>query len=684
MNVIEDIRDAVKPSHDHPVAKKVAIAAGAAGSAFASWALLPALLTKLANFALTKIPGYRGRVGRVELHPLGGSVSISGLYLAQQVDGHYEPLLEIDKATAVVHWKHLLTGALLADAIVEGPRAYIDLQTFQKADAPQPPAQPARAAAPKQEPTWQQKIRDLSPFQLNLEIRQGEVHVQGLPGQGLTDVALYDFQLSAFNISNSKRLSAGLLAQLECSARVMSSGRLSLYGQGYPLADSPAFNADLKLEGVDLTELAPFAREFAGVDVKRGKLATFIEAAAKDGKLGGYAKPVIDRLEVERVKDQGAGTFAKAVAVEAAIKLLESRKEDRIATKVEFDGRLDDPDLDILGTVGVTLKNAFIAALGGHFENRVWLQRAGSDETQAEIHFDQPKRSKFRRGFELVKDAGSRWAGDHATKMSAALAYYTAFSMAPLLLLIMAIAGLAFGKEAAQGQIMNQLTGLMGKQSAGMIQSMIQAAHKPAQGAIATVIGVVTLIAGASGVLSELKDSLNKIWQTEAPSGISALVKQNLKFLGIIAAIGFLLLVSLALSAGLAAVGKAAGGALPIPEWAMHIIEFFISWGIISSLFGLMYKVLPNVVIPWKDVWIGGLVTGLLFSLGKLGLGAYLGKGTVGSSYGAAGSILVVLLWVYYSGLIFFFGAEFTHVYSEHYGSRKHKPDEQPELKKAA
>jgi membrane protein len=213
---------------------------------------------------------------------------------------------------------------------------------------------------------------------------------------------------------------------------------------------------------------------------------------------------------------------------------------------------------------------------------------------------------------------------------------------------------------------------------------MIQAADQPLNGIVATLIGVITLIVGATGVLSELKTTLNKIWRIQEPDGLQALVKQNAKFLGLILAIGFLLLVSLAFSAGLAALGKVTGGMLPIPETLLHGINFIISFGIITVLFAAMFKVLPNVFIAWRDVWVGASVTSFLFSIGKLALGLYLGKGSVGSAYGSAGSILIVLMWVYYSGLIFYFGAEFTRVYAEQFGSRAGTSQDAPEIKKVA
>jgi membrane protein len=221
------------------------------------------------------------------------------------------------------------------------------------------------------------------------------------------------------------------------------------------------------------------------------------------------------------------------------------------------------------------------------------------------------------------------------------------------------------GREAAQGKIVEQIGGLVGKQSAAAIQSMIEAANRPSKAIFASMIGIVSLIAGATGVLSELKSALNKIWRTQEHSDVKEIVKKNVIFVGMLLGIGFLLTVSLVVSAAISGLGKFLGGLLPAPELILHTSNFVLSVGIITVLFAAMYRFLPNTKVEWRDVWVGAAVTSFLFNVGKLGLGLYLGKGAIGSSYGAAGSILVLLLWVYYSGLIFYFGAEFTKVYAD-------------------
>ena len=277
----------------------------------------------------------------------------------------------------------------------------------------------------------------------------------------------------------------------------------------------------------------------------------------------------------------------------------------------------------------------------------------------------------FASLLEIFKETFTRWSADSATTRAAALSYYTAFSMAPIILLAVALAGLMLGREAAQGRVMEQLAGLVGPQSAAAIQGMVEAANRRATtGALASIISVVSLVAGAIGVLSELKGALNQIWRTKAPGDLKELVRQNVIYVGFLLGIGFLLAVSLIISAVIAAMGKFAAGIIPCPDLILQTSEFIVSVGIITVLFAAMFKFLPDTEVKWHDVWLGAALTALLFNLGKLGLGLYLGRGAVSSANGAAGSMMIILLWVYYSGLIFYFGAEFTRLYAERFGSR--------------
>lgn len=271
----------------------------------------------------------------------------------------------------------------------------------------------------------------------------------------------------------------------------------------------------------------------------------------------------------------------------------------------------------------------------------------------------------------LLKDTIKEWGEDQAARLGAAVAYYTVFSLAPLLVIVIAIAGLIFGRQAVQGQIVNQVGGLVGAQGGQFIESMIANASKPSSGIIATVVGVVTLLLGATGLFGELQDSLNTIWEiAPKPRGIFETIRTRILSFAMVVVIAFLLLVSLVISAGLAALGHFLGGALPLPEFILQAINFVISFAIITVLFALIYKLLPDAEIAWHDVWIGAAFTSLLFTIGKLAIGLYLGHSSTASTYGAAGALVVLLLWVYYSAQILFFGAEFTQIYANRYGSK--------------
>ena len=256
--------------------------------------------------------------------------------------------------------------------------------------------------------------------------------------------------------------------------------------------------------------------------------------------------------------------------------------------------------------------------------------------------------------------------------MGAALAYYTIFSLAPLLIIAVAIAGLAFGMQAAQGEIAGQIQGLVGRDGAKAIEAMIQSAHKPARGVIGSLIGVFALFLGASGIFCEMHDALNSIWHVspDTKAGILSLVKERFLSFGMVLGIGFLLLVSLLLSALLAAVTKYLGGMLPIPAFWFESLDFLLSLLSITVLFAMIFKFLPDTKIAWSDVWIGAALTSLLFTAGKFVIGFYIGKSVSASAYGAAGSLVVVVAWIYYSALLLYFGAEFTRVYARTLGSQ--------------
>jgi len=275
----------------------------------------------------------------------------------------------------------------------------------------------------------------------------------------------------------------------------------------------------------------------------------------------------------------------------------------------------------------------------------------------------------------LLKETYNEWDRHEAPKLGAALAYYTVLALAPLLIVVIAVIGFVLGADAARGQIVAQIQGMVGSEGAKAIETVISNANKPATGIVASILGLVTLFVGASGVFGELRDSLNRIWDItpRATEGIVSQIRSRFLSFGMVLAIGFLLLVSLAVSAGLAAAGKFMGNMLPLPPFVFEALNLLVSVAFITVLFAMIFRFLPDERIAWSDVWLGAFTTALLFSIGKVAIGMYLGKASVGSAYGAAGSLVIVLVWVYYSAQIFFFGAEFTHVYSQRFGSLKGK-----------
>ncbi|WP_392530538.1 YihY/virulence factor BrkB family protein [Nostoc sp. C117] len=272
---------------------------------------------------------------------------------------------------------------------------------------------------------------------------------------------------------------------------------------------------------------------------------------------------------------------------------------------------------------------------------------------------------------QLFQETFKEWSEDKASRLAAALAYYTIFSIAPLLIIVIAIAGAVFGEEAARGQIVGQIQGLVGKGGAEFIQTAITNANKPQTGAMASIISIVVLLLGATGLFTELQDSLNTIWEVKAKPGrgINNMIRLRFLSFAMVLGIGFLLLVSLVISTALAALSTYFSNLIPGIDFVWPIINFILSFAITTFLFGLIFKVLPDVKIAWSDVLIGAILTSFLFSIGRFLLGQYLGNGSFGSAYGAAGSLVVILAWVNYAAQILFFGAEFTQVYSRRHGS---------------
>ena len=285
-------------------------------------------------------------------------------------------------------------------------------------------------------------------------------------------------------------------------------------------------------------------------------------------------------------------------------------------------------------------------------------------------------RPRFADIWPLIKKSVSSWSDDYAPSMGAALAYYTIFSIAPLLLIVISIAGLVYGEDAARGAIFAQISGLVGAEGATAIQGLLKSVNKPSESIFATVVGIVTLLIGATTVFGELQDALNRIWRAPAlteQGGLWNLLRRRLLAFGMILTIGFLMIVSLVLSALLAAFSAWFGPNFVGWEVLLHVINFAISFSVTTVLFAMIYKIMPRVNIAWRDVWLGAAVTSLMFSVGKFLIGLYLGKSSVASGFGAAGSLAVLLVWVYYSTQVFLMGAEFTWVYANMYGTRRGK-----------
>lgn len=280
----------------------------------------------------------------------------------------------------------------------------------------------------------------------------------------------------------------------------------------------------------------------------------------------------------------------------------------------------------------------------------------------------------MRAIWSLLRETYAEWTADGAPRLAAALAYYTAFSIGPLLVLVIALAGALFGDEAARGQIAAQLKGLVGADGAQMLEEMVENAAREPSGTLATLTSIVALILGATGVFGELQSMMNTIWDVERPAtasgGIAAMIRTRILSFGMILGIAFLLLVSLVVSAVVAAASGWSRALLPGMDALWHLVDVVVSLGVTTALFAMIFKFLPDAQIGWRDVLSGAFVTALLFTVGKLAIGFYLGRSSVASVYGAAGSLAVLLVWIYYAAQILFFGAELTQVYANRYGSR--------------
>lgn len=294
---------------------------------------------------------------------------------------------------------------------------------------------------------------------------------------------------------------------------------------------------------------------------------------------------------------------------------------------------------------------------------------------QSLAHDKEPGlQSRWKTWWTLTRSAMSAWVDDYAPSMGAALSYYAVFSLAPLLFIVISVAGLIFGQEAAHGEIFGQLRSLMGPEAAAGIQDLLANFDKPSKGITGTLVGVVLLGIGATSVFGELQDALDRIWRAPVKaggSGIWYLLRTRLLSFGMVLGLGFLLIISLVFSAALSALGKWYGGFFVNWETLGRVVDVIVGFALTTTAFALIYKLMPRVRVSWTDVWVGAVVTSVLFTLGRLLIGLYIGRAGVADGFGAAGGIIIVFVWVYYSAQIFLIGAEFTWAYAQTFGSRR-------------
>jgi membrane protein len=620
-------------------------------------ALSPAL-SRFLNLVLAHLPGYKGHVERIEFEFWRPTCRIYGFVLTRDTLEFHPPLLRVDECTLRFHWTNLIHQQAVLEVEVRRPILQLDAG-----------ATALDLSFPK---SLRQKLRSGFSFLIpRMLIRQGEIHLYNVPGQGLLDLRITDVFLVARNITNSLTLSPTLQATLEGRAQVLDEGRLTLHALIYPFADAPAFDLDFQVRGLHLAALNPLFRTHLGVEVQTGTLDAYSEMAADKNEIKGYVKPLIEHMALGHIRYKNWMASLRAKFIRQITRWLKNKSADRIATRIEFSGEWGNPQINTWKAIGDFLRNAFQAAFRPRLDHSIRFARASPKEAILTIDYRKKAPSPYLRALTLVKKAAVRWSDDNAGRMSAALSYYATFSLAPLLILVIAIAGLAFGRQAAEGHLVDQLSGFIGSQSAVAIQSMIQVAWKPTKGVVASILSILTLLFGSLGVLVELKQALNKIWRSPVDSSLASVITDRLRSLGLILGVGFLLLVSLVVSAGIAAFEHLVGPMLPLSEFFAHALNLGVSFAIITGLFGLIFKWLPDTYVAWRDVWTGAAVTSFLFTVGKQVFGLYLGRASVSSAYGAAGSVVIILLWVYYSAMILYFGAEFTALYAEVYGSRK-------------
>jgi membrane protein len=280
--------------------------------------------------------------------------------------------------------------------------------------------------------------------------------------------------------------------------------------------------------------------------------------------------------------------------------------------------------------------------------------------------------------WKALREVTSNWSVHRCSTQSAALAFYTIFSLAPVLVVAISLAGAVWGEEAVRGQIVGEFEGLMGPEAALLVQEVLQSAARPASSRLGAVVGLITLVLGATAVFGQLQDALNTVWAVAPKPGapLTTLLRKRIHSFTLVVGIGFLLLVSLILSAALTGLSRYLERSLDLPVDFLQIANVVASFVVITLLFAMTYRLLPDVKIAWREVWLGSILTALLFVAGKTLIGFYLGRVSVASAYGAAGSLVVILLWVYYSSLIFFFGAELTRVHARQFRTSRAEPEE--------
>ena len=353
-------------------------------------AVLPWVLTWLANLGLERVPGVSGRVRRVRINLLAPGLMVQDLLLAKRDPAGREHRIEVDSIAIVSHWKTLLTGAFMGSIRIDSPRLSLDIDGLQrKAEGTGKAVRPRHAA---DQPSWQDKVKRLPGFKISpILLTNGEIRVHGVPGEQDAEIAIDRLHLRVGTITNSTDLAPTLMSKATMNARMLTSGELELRAEGYPLAKVPTFNVDFSTSDIDLSELRSVIEKAIEIDVRHGLMGLYLEAAAADGRIIGYVKPVFDHFELEPSKRSGFLAHVRAWAAASLAWLGRNKRKDRIATRLDFDGAIDDPDFDFIDAVIRFLRNAFTTAERASVERRIWFSRAG--RTADEVMIQDLKRT---------------------------------------------------------------------------------------------------------------------------------------------------------------------------------------------------------------------------------------------------------------------------------------------------